>query len=151
MKIIKLLSAIIAVQFIQACTPAQLVDIPDDPTIDNGKVLVYRESAYNAAGIPMIFGQGEADHKELWNSDFVELEYDEGHKVFFVRSNQADVPHKLPVRVRTDKQTCLKGYANPDNYIKALFIPAWYFSNTFFLAEVPCPSDSEIAIMDRIH
>lgn len=90
--------------------PAQLVDIPDDPTIDNGKVLVYRESAYNAAGIPMVFGQGEADHKELWNSDFVELEYDEGDKVFFVRSNQADLPYKLPVHVTNDKKICLKGY-----------------------------------------
>lgn len=119
MKIIKLLSAIATVQFIQACTPAQLVNIPDDPAIDNGKVLVYRESAFNAAGVPMIFGQGEADHKELWNSDYVELEYDEGHKVFFVRSSQADVPYKLPVHGTNDNKICLKGYANPDNYIKA--------------------------------
>ncbi len=150
-KVMMVAAAVIALTAIQGCTPAQVVPISDDFTIDNSKVLIYRESAFNAAGVPMIFGEDEKDYKVLWNDDYTEIQLDKKNHLFFVRSNQADVPFKLPVDLKDGKTKCFKGSANPNNWAKAFFPPAYYMGNTFLLEEVVCPNDAELVGLDRIH
>ncbi len=150
LKVILVSCSIIALFSIQGCTPAHMVKVSDDPMIDNSKVLIYRESAFNASGMPMIFGENESDYTQLWNDDYTEIKVDNANHIFFVRSNQADIPYALPLDMEDGKNRCLKGYANPKNLAKALFFPSYYWGNTFLLEEVECPSDTELSNLDRI-
>ena len=150
LKIISFTSSIIVLFALQGCTPAQLVKVSNNPMIDNSKVLIYRESAFNSSGIPMIFGEDQSDYKSLWNDDYTEIRVDNKSHIFFVRSNQADIPYALPLDMKDGKNRCLKGYANPRNFAKILFPPSYYWGNTFLLEEVECPSKAELKNLDRI-
>lgn len=141
---------LIALAVIQGCSPAQITPIPNSADVADAQVLIYRESAFNAAGVPMIIGEDKSDYKQLWNEDYVELIFDEGSHVLYVRSNQADVPFRLPVELKQEGKKCLKGYANPSNWMKVFFPPAYFMGNTFLLEEVPCPSGEELSSFELV-
>jgi hypothetical protein len=133
------------------CTPARIVT----PTsTGEGKevssILVYRTIDLNAGGISLIFGADETDYFTLKSDEYAELQLQPGTYQFFVRSNQADKPFVLEEVLNPGDHKCLRAYANPHNYWKALTLVGYYFGNTFKIEEVECPSHYKLVPYRRI-
>lgn len=126
------------------CTPmhAQPLPVVSGP---HASVTLYREGAYNAGAMPMIFGEADRDYVEIYNANFWKFDVAPGEHTFFVRSNQADQPFTLKSTLVADQSLCLTGYANPNNYLKALTGGiAYLLGNTFLLKEASCPTGEEL-------
>jgi len=132
-------------QVLASCTPARLsrLQLPDES--QRSEVLVYREPAFNAGGVSMVFGAEGKDYVSLWNGEYALMYFLPGAYNFFVRSNQADQPFFLPVSLSTNDKKCIKAYPTPANIGKVLLPFIYHFSNTFLLEEVSCLSEGELS------
>lgn len=126
------------------CTPAKIVKMPAAEPAQSAQVFIYRETAFNAGGVTMIFGENKTDHIELNNSQYAEFQAAAGTHDYFVRSNQADQPYVLRVELLAGEKKCLKAYANPANIGKVLLPMAHYMGNTFLLAAGDCLTPEEM-------
>lgn len=127
------------------CTPANLVRLNMPPESERAEVQVYREPAFNASGIGLLFGAGNKDFVQLSNGEYARLYLPAGAHSFFARSTQADKPYELAISLVANQKTCLKASANSKNLAKTLLPLAYYLSSTFQLEQVNCLSDVEIA------
>ena len=128
------------------CTPAQLAT-PRSPREGEkaSSILVYRTIDLNAGGVSLIFGADETDFFTLKSDEYAELRLPAKTYQFFVRSNQADKPYVFEEVLNPGDHKCLRAYANPHNYWKALTLVGYYFGNTFKIKEVECPSHDKLA------
>jgi len=134
--------AVIAV----GCSPMRAMKLETPPATERADVLVYRESAFNAGGITMVFGADKADLLELGNNTYVEIPLRAGEHELFVRSTQADQPFALKTSLAPADRKCFRGYPNPSNIGKAILLPmAYLMGNTFLLEEVACPAPEVLA------
>ncbi|MCX2802495.1 hypothetical protein OQJ68_11930 [Microbulbifer thermotolerans] len=145
MQKIKIISLLLFITIAVGCAPARIVSIPAPAENEKSTLLVYRESAFNAGGVGLIFGADSRDYVKLGNSDYSEIELKNGHYKFFVRSDQADKPYILAEELKAGDKKCLKAYANPANLGKALVPLAYYMSHTFLLEKIECPSEEELS------
>jgi hypothetical protein len=132
------------------CTPVKPTKLETPPAAERADVLVYRESAFNAGGIGMVFGANKVDFLEMGNNTYVEIPLRAGEYELFVRSTQADQPYVLKTALAPADKKCFRAYANPSNIGKAVLLPfAYYMGHTFLLDEVACPAAEALANYTR--
>ena len=138
--------SVLALAVLAGCTPAKLTQPQLTSDTPETEVIVYRDGAFNAGGVQMIFGEEETDYITLRNDEWKAMQLDSGETRLFVRSNQADKPFYLETDLAPEARMCFRAYPNPSNYGKALLLNLAYFlGNTFLLEEVECPEDSVLA------
>jgi hypothetical protein len=138
-------ACMVATVLLAACTPAHLTPLKAPTASERAELLVYRESAFNAGGVGLIFGADGQDYTALGNSQYAQVYLTPGPYQFFARSTQGDRPYVLPLNMATSQRICLKAYANPANLAKAVLPLAYYFGHTFLLEQVACPTAEELA------
>ena len=115
---------------------------PEIPSAANtATILIYREPAFNAGGGSLYFGDGEKTYASLSNKEYAEIIISAGHHTFHVTA-QASKPFQFDVELKPDTSTCIKAYADPANYVKALTFPfLMNFTNIFRADMVSCPDE----------
>jgi hypothetical protein len=147
----KVIGAIVVLATVAGCTPMQVKPLPQvQAGQEKASVLVYRETAFNAAGIEMIFGINDADLYPLHNANYATLTLPAGQHELFVRSNQADRPYRLTMTLAGGDAKCIRAYANPANVGKAFMPIAYYLGNSFLMNEVPCPTEETLKTMEKV-
>lgn len=132
---------IIGLAAITGCTPLQVKPMPNVTQGPKATVVIYRESAYNLGGVPMIVGLDGNDYLELYNREFTKLTVPAGNHELFLRSNQADRPKKLAITLAENESRCFKGFADPQNYVKAFVGITYYLTSAYVIVEMPCALD----------
>ncbi len=146
-----ILVALLLALLLAACTPARLTRPKMPSDAERAEVLIYRESSILAGLSSLIFGANQQDYLVLRNGTYAQLFLSPGTYEFFVRSEGADQPARLPMTLGANSRTCLKGYANPSNVAKSLFFwPAYYLGSTFLLEATACPSSETLATYSRV-
>ena len=150
MKTQLLLTSATTLTLLAGCAPAHLTTLKKPQSTEQAEVLVYRESAFNAAAGSMIVGTDESDIVELYGDRFATILLPAGEHTFFARANGGDKPFKYKVSVAANQRTCIKGSPNPANYAKAFLPLSYYFGNTFLLEQTTCPSKEELAKFEQV-
>ena len=141
-KNISLLIAMII--FAAGCSPARIISLPIPDQDENSTVMVHRESSFNAGGVGLVFGADSQDYVMLSNNNYAKINLKSGSYEFFARSNQADEPFILPIKLKPGDNKCLKAYANPSNVGKIILPFLYFMTSTFTLEDVECLPDEEI-------
>lgn len=133
------------------CTPVHIAPRESAPDANKAELVVFRASAFNAGGYTAIFGADREDYVRLGNDTYVELHLVPRTYEFFVRTNDADRPHRLAIELKQNDRKCLEAYPNPSRLVRAplLFLGNWLGSN-FLLREVECPSPDKLASYLRL-
>lgn len=121
-----------------ACS-GHLLTLPSETSPDAGKLLIYREPAYNSSMGSLFFGENEVRYVELRNKEFSELPIVPGKHHFFVTAN-ASQNFEFDVDVAPHSTTCIKSYADPSNYLKILMPILMNLTNIFRAEVVACPN-----------
>lgn len=117
--------------------PISRLQAPDPSS--RAEIVVYRESSFNAGGVPVSFGADGETYATLSNDEYTSIYFRPASYNFFVRARTAD-PTILKLDLKSAERRCLKTIADPVNLGKVL-VPILLMSSgyRFRLEEVKCP------------
>jgi hypothetical protein len=128
-----------------ACSSAPLKPLPAPIAGNFGEVVVYREWAFAAGGIPLTVGVKDGGFVLLSNSEKVTARLTPGEHEVFVQARSSE-PTKLRIAVKNGDVLCLRTSASSSTYAKTALPPVLMITGyQFYLDEVPCPSHDELA------
>ncbi|HEY1773599.1 MAG TPA: hypothetical protein VGH91_10455 [Gammaproteobacteria bacterium] len=108
---------------LSACTPANIRTLKTPDPAHQATLIVYRNSAFYAAGLDAIVGVDGSDITELPTHSLAILNLEPGQHDLFVRSNQADTPFHLPVKLEEKQTVCLEAKPRSGNTVASLLMP----------------------------
>ena len=131
--------------FVAACASTPLKPLPVPVAGESGAAVIFRESAFAAGGVGLAVGVDDAGFAMLNNAQRVTARLTAGTQEFFVQARSAE-PTRLKVTIKKGEVVCLRTSSSPDTYAKVavplvLIITGYHF----YLDEVPCPSEAELA------
>jgi hypothetical protein len=130
---------------LSACSSAPLRPLPTPPAGNFGEVVVYREWAFAAGGIPLTVGVKDGGFVLLSNSEKVTARFPPGDHEVFVQARSSE-PTRLRLTVKNGEVLCLRTSASPSTYGKVALPPILMITGyAFYLDEVPCPSHDELS------
>ena len=145
MKIVRIFFVTFAAALFVGCASQSVVAIPKPSPSARAEVLVFRDSSFIAAGVSLAVGTGSTAFAALSNLDYVIAEFSPGEREIFVQARTAN-PTRVQVKLQHGSRVCLRTSASPSTLAKvavpvALIATGYHF----YLDEVPCPTDAELA------
>ena len=109
------------------------------------EVVVFRESAFAAGGVPLTVGVDGKAFANIGNDEKVRVLLPVGEREVFVQARSAE-PTRLKVSLAKGATICLRTSSNSDTYAKAV-VPITLMATGyhFYLDQVPCPADDVMA------
>ena len=130
---------------LDGCASAPILPLPRPAANTGGEVVVFRQHALAAGGVDLAVGADDKAFALLSNDEKTRALLPVGEHEIYVRARSAE-PTKVRVMVKMGSTVCLRTSADPNTFIKAL-VPITLIATGyhFFLDEVPCPPQAELA------
>jgi hypothetical protein len=145
MHIVKAIGSCVAVLAIAGCATAPTLPLDRPLPGQQAEVIVFRESAFAAGGVPLTVGLDGKAFANVSNGDKVRANVVAGSHEVFVQARSAE-PSKVRFTVAAGATVCLRTSSSPSTYAKvivpiALIVTGYHF----YLDELPCPTNEELA------
>lgn len=134
-----------------ACSSVPISRLKKTEPNNRAEVVIYRESSFNAGGVPLAVGADGQAFAVLSNSEYAAVFVSPGTHSFYVRARTAE-PTTLTLEVKVSERRCMKTVADSSNLAKVIVPMALMVSGyRFILEEVRCPSDAELTKLSRVN
>jgi hypothetical protein len=131
--------------FLAGCASNLTFPLTKPSQSQQGDVIVFRESAFAAGGVTLTVGANGKAFANLGNSDKVLALLPAGDHEIFVQARSAE-PTRVTISLTAGSLVCLRTSSSPSTYAKVIIpITLIVTGYHFYLDQVPCPPDAELA------